>query len=582
MPGFFVSNCSVNFDLRDYYKEKCVAQKMNFATKGITVKRQTLNKFMDDKIFDDNNDYLIVLEGYLLNKHDLLEKYKQDTLWLLLTTMYEKNGETFFREFRGCFSGTFYDKKKNRWLFFTNQIGDNPLFYFYDGNMFAVGSQIQYLLDFCDENKIKLSFNESCAYQLMTFGYVATNEIYAKEINRIGAGDYLVVQDGNLFKKTYHRFEKNLNRFQGKTEDEIIIELDKAFKKAVSLEWEKDNEYGLKHFADLSGGLDSRMNYWVAHELMNCHPLVLTYSKAGYLDETIAENIAHKWRDEIIFKALDDATFLYDIDENTSLLGGLSLYSGITGGKRLLENLNLHNYGIEHTGMVGDAILGSFYSTPSDGEQRRPTGMYSQKLIMRLSEKALNWYQNYFDYEIYLMYARGFHGACNSHLIRRNFTEVGSPFLNVDFMQLCYDIPVELRVGHRIYKRWIIKMHPDAANFKWEKTGAKITEGQFIGTVRKAIKRGPNKIKKILGKDELIKTGMNPLDYWLSENEKLREYIDSYEKKGYVYLPAGTSKQLEEDMKNLYAYGNTNEKTMVLTVLSSMKLYFGEKNGTHT
>ena len=180
------------------------------------------------------------------------------------------------------------------------------------------------------------------------------------------------------------------------------------------------------------------------------------------------------------------------------------------------------------------------------------------------------------------MYARGFHGACNSHLIRRNFTEVGSPFLNVDFMQLCYDIPVELRVGHRIYKRWIIKMHPDAANFKWEKTGAKITERQFIGTVRKIIKRGPNKIKKILGKDELIKTGMNPLDYWLSENENLREYMDSYEKKGYMYLPIGTSKQLGEDMKNLYAYGNTNEKTMVLTVLSSMKLYFGEKNEPHT
>ncbi len=72
--GFFVSNCSVSFDLRDYYKEKCVAQKMDFATEGITVKRQTLNKFMDDKILDDNNDYLIVLEGYLLNKHDLLEK----------------------------------------------------------------------------------------------------------------------------------------------------------------------------------------------------------------------------------------------------------------------------------------------------------------------------------------------------------------------------------------------------------------------------------------------------------------------------------------------------------------------------
>lgn len=35
---------------------------------------------------------------------------------------------------------------------------------------------------------------------------------------------------------------------------------------------------------------------------------------------------------------------------------------------------------------------------------------------------------------------------------------------------------------------------------------------------------------------------------------------------------------------NDFSVGNydSNEKTMVLTVLSSMKLYFGEKNGTHT
>lgn len=62
MPGFFASDCSVSFDLRDYYKEKCVAQKMDFATECITVKRKTLNIFMDDKIFDGNNDYLIALD----------------------------------------------------------------------------------------------------------------------------------------------------------------------------------------------------------------------------------------------------------------------------------------------------------------------------------------------------------------------------------------------------------------------------------------------------------------------------------------------------------------------------------------
>lgn len=66
----FESNCSVNFDLRDYYKEKCVTPKWISLRK--VVQRQSLNKFMDDKIFEDSDDYLIVQERDLLNRHDLL------------------------------------------------------------------------------------------------------------------------------------------------------------------------------------------------------------------------------------------------------------------------------------------------------------------------------------------------------------------------------------------------------------------------------------------------------------------------------------------------------------------------------
>lgn len=253
---------------------------------------------------------------------------------------------------------------------------------------------------------------------------------------------------------------------------------------------------------------------------------VLTYCKDGYLDELIAKEIADYWKDEFIFKPLDDAAFMYDLEDNTCLLGGLSLYSGITGGKRFLESLDLTKYGIEHTGMVGDVALGSFLSDPVDNERKWPTGMYSEKLEDRLPRHVRKPGQKYYDHEIFLMYARGFHGACNSHLIRRNYTEVGSPFLNVEFMQLCYDIPIELRIDHNIYKKWVIRKYPQAAKFKWEKIGGRITESHSRTVLRKLVKRGPKKLLRMLGMGSKISVGMNPIDYWISQNNDLQAFLD--------------------------------------------------------
>jgi asparagine synthase (glutamine-hydrolysing) len=547
---------------------------------GGIAQRQTLNKFIQDKAFEETDQLIIIAEGYLLNKTELFGKYIASTMAELIRHMLQNCGETFFAEFRGCFSGAIYIKAEDKWIIYTNQIGDNPIFYLNINGKFAAASQVNYLLGYCKEQGIDLTFSESCAYQMLTYGYVVTNETYANEIKRLYGGDYLVYQNGKLEVKTYHRFGKHTERFEGKTEAQIIDEIDRVFRNAVALEWGKDDEYGYRHLADLSGGLDSRMNLWVAHEMQDRHMTVLTYCKEGYLDEIIAKEITDFWNDDFLFKPLDDAAFMYDLEDNTDLLSGLSLYSGITGGKRFLASLDLKDYGIEHTGMVGDIALGSFYHRPDDGNRKWPTGMYSEKLKSKLPEHVQNEGQKYYDHEIFLMYARGFHGACNSHLIRRNYTEVGSPFLNVEFMQLCFDIPVKLRIGHYIYKKWIIQMYPQAAKFKWEKIGGRITEKHSITVLRRLIKKGPKKLLRMLGLDTVISEGMNPIDYWISKDVKLREFLDKSKEKLLREEKQHYSPTLTEDLSKLYDEGNASEKAMVLTVLSATKMYFSAiRNG---
>lgn len=579
MPGFFVSNKNIDIELKNRYSESCIAESIS-STTG-TFKRNTLDKFMNDKTLANVSDITIILDGYLLNKKELFQNYHVNSIEELILKMYHTCGETFFSNFRGAFSGALFDKSSDKWIVYTNHIGDAAVFFYKTNDSFFAGSQVNYVIDAARAQNLPLTFHELAAYQMLTYAFMIDDSTYAKEIKRLRGGTYLCVENGHAEVKEYHTFTQNPERFANYSENNLIKIINQQFQEAVRVEYEKDSEYQYEHLSDLSGGLDSRMNIWVAHAACGIdHIQCLTYCKANYLDELIAKEISEYWKDELLVKPLDDISFLYDIDENIFLTGGLSLYSGITGGKRMLESINMSRYGLEHTGQVGDAILGSFFSTPIEQEQRKPSGMYSEVFSNRISDFTSREVQKYKSYEIYLMYARGFQGAANTHQIRRNYTEVASPFLYVDFLQTCLDIPTELRIKHHLYKKWILSCYPDAAKFTWEKTGNKITESSSTTFLKKVITHGPracvNRISKIFGYKPISKSGMNPLDYWISQDQKLRSFWSQYVEETLQQFSSLFSSQLKLDIQHLFYNGNASEQVMALTVLGALKLYFGK------
>lgn len=573
MPGFFVSDRKTKFQLHNRYPQRCIREEIPSAG---TVRRHTLNKFIEDKTFCETDSLILIAEGYLLNKTALFARYGVQSVATLMETMYRAEGEAFFAAFRGAFSGALYDKEKDLCLLYTNHTGDKAVFYTLCGSHFAAGSQVNYVLDACKELDWPLTLDEQAAYQMLTFGFMESDGTYAKEIRRLLGGTYLRIEKGEAQVLRYFRLEKHPERFEGQTEDQIIDALDAEFRRAVDAEYRKDEEYGLKHLADISGGLDSRINTWVAHEMSPRHLQLITYSKNNYLDERIAKEIAVHWKDELLFRQLDDASYLYELDELVFLNAGLSLYSGITGGKRMLEDLNLDAYGLEHTGQVNGAVIGSLLCGKDGLEKRYPSGKFSNKLNHRLDQAYA---ANFDDHELYLLSTRTFRGILNTQLIRENYTEIAFPFLDVELLQLCLDIPLEYRLGHNIYKKWILTKYPQAARFRWEKTGAKISEGKPIGLLRKVITKGPHKLLRMMGKHSLSNHGMNPLDYWFGRDKALQTYLNRREAEGYRCLPQA-SDRLISDMKQLYATGSFNEKAMVLTILAAAKLYFGDNSNS--
>lgn len=578
MPGFFGihGKNEINGSLSVEQRKNIVVDQINLD--NLFIERRTVDKFLNDKIFFDDTDYTIVTEGVLLNSLELIAKYRQSNLKETIVAMYESNGETFFKEFRGSFSGLFRDKKNNKTLIFTDHIGSKQIFYSKVNERFVFGSEINFIVDFYKNNQHKCSLNTNAAYFLLTYGFMVEEHTLFSEIKKLVAGHYIKLTDDKFEIIKYHQLDNTPN--YGQSEKEIIERIDHLFRQAVKRAFEKDREYGYKHLVGLSGGLDSRMTTWVANDMGYGYQIVnYTFSQSDYLDETIPKAIAADLKHEWIFKALDNGLFLKDIDDTVRICSGGALYYGLAHGKSCLDLIDKSQFGIVHTGMLGDVIIGTFYSSlDKDKEFEVTDGTYSKVLAKKLDKSMFS--SNYKNEEIFKFYTRGFTGANQGILVHQEFSESYSPFYDLEFLEYCLTIPVELRFNHKIYKQWIINKYPKAADYVWEKTGGKITDKSVNIFGRNVLlSKLPSKIFWYLLKRIRIehssqnsKKHMNPLDYWYRTNSDLRTYLDMYFDDNIDLL--SFDNELKNDCTTMYKNHSNIEKNQVITLLGVMKRYF--------
>lgn len=608
MPGF-IAIIGSDIKVSPSSEERCLVSSVQ--SKNFFVEHRTNKKFSNDKFLLENEDFVFLLDGVVFNNHKLREKYKCSEWKECVEKMHSKDALTFYNEFRGSFLGLVYDKKKDSWLFYTDHVGDKQIFYaqLEDGG-WLIGTEMNYMVETMRLNKQKMTPDRDAAYMVITLGYVIENNTLVNEIRKLVAGHYLVLSNGKVMEYQYHRF---CNKPIERSKEKMIEEIDKRFRNAVQLQFEKDKEYGYRHVTGLSGGLDSRMTVWVAHELGYTHQLNMTFCQSNYFDFKVAQQIATDLRHDFIFKALDGGNCIYEIDNISRLTYGMACFFGLAHGKSLFDNFNYSSYGIVHTGMLGDVVIGSYMG---DALYRPPfisDGAYSTELIDRLKEYSFKY--TYDNAEIYMMYNRGF-GFCGQGTLTYDHcqTENYSPFCDVDFLEYCFSIPLEWRCGHKIYHEWILSKYPQAANYIWERIGISINEYRkqeriskksierhymnifglkvpalndpyFIDYVEGFILRRLGLRKKVMKQPQtneeknhtfmlLTKDNMNPVDYWYYGNPDLKGFMDGYWER---YIDIIKDKQLLDDMTFLYKdCAATYDKLQPLTLMAAYRLIWGK------
>lgn len=525
-----------------------------------------LNKFPDDIVDSCNVERDCFLDGYVLNKTELMEMVEAKS-W---KSAFEKicKSDVFLQPMRGAFCGFIYTHETGDFLVYSDHMGTRAVYYYCIGDKIIIASNVAVLAETLKENELDYHFDENAAKYMLTYGYMLDDTTFIHEVKRVLPGQYVRLNRG-VQKTVYYRMTNEKKRQM--TESEAIEKIDTAFRRAIGREFEKDREYGYRHLVDLSGGLDSRMVCWVAHEMGYTDQLNFTYCRNRYLDQSISEKIAETLKHEYVFKSLDDAKWMYDIDEMIEKNNGAALYHGMTGGNRFLSILDKNKFGIEHTGMVGDVIPSSFYKEESIAYGKPEFGrhQYSEKLRYDFDERIL---YNFPNQEIFALYTRGLLGAASSYMIRQSYFETSSPFLDVDFVDVCLSLPFSYRKSHSIYLEWINSKYPEAAEFGWEKWGgvkpkkSHIKYRKVVTTFRLIDIYG----RRLLKMPE--KNYMNPLDYWFEQDAKIQEFYDSYYEENIDRTQMTDG--LRQDLKKLYQKGNIYEKGMVLTILGAVKRYF--------
>lgn len=569
MPGIYgivsVEKIKHRIDISDsFYKEPSVNYLREYYGKfpNATFGRFSVNKFQNDKIFERIGNILICTDGIILNLKSLLQKYKVKGLGELIVKLYNEHGYKFINILRGNFVVSLYFHKENKLILFTDHLAAKPIYYFYDKNSHALifASDLKVATKNMKQFGFLPHLDIRGAYCLLTFGYMLGDITLIEEIKKIPPGNVLIYENGAIKLEEYYRLS---NKPYIKTdEEESIRELDRLFKEAVKVEYEKDLEYGYKHIATLSGGLDSRTNIGYAKKIGFNNITCFTFSQSGYLDEKIAKKICSDNHLEFVFYALDNGDYLINYMDNiVNSNDGLVLYSGSAHFYNCIRKLSFQDYGLIHTGMIGDGVLGSLLGSPKH-DNHTYLGEYSDKLMKKINPCAQEEFAKYSDIELFKFYNRCINGAFNGYRMAEQFTEFSSPFLYIDFLDYALKINPKYRHKESIYLKWINKYLPEFTNYKWEKCG--ITPKYPILILNIFVN-----FRKMMGKYFNEKySSMNPMEYWWRKNITLQKQICSVFKKNIRNLKNYPG--LLDDSNYLFKEGTLLEKTQVLTLLKAI------------
>lgn len=522
------------------------------------------DKFIADKFFLENEDYIWGLDGYVLNRKNLQNNFANSEWSKLFLHEFLKNADNILSLMSGEFAGFVYTKKDKSLQLFNNSTGSKNYHFFQNEDCFIFSSGPILVHQYLKALNIPISFDELSISMFLSYGYYINYGSVFKEISKMKPGTILEIKGSKLSSSHYKSFA-NLKKFElGETE--LLKAFDQEMLEAVRVNFEKDRSEGYEHYVTLSGGMDSRVTSMIGHQLGYTEQLNICCSKSNYDDHITSQKIASDLGHKYFFYPLDKPEHLLSPEEQIRENDGLVNYSGAAHVHNTFKVSYNPKHGLIQTGQLGDGILGGFLSTTDQAKPDFRTGMMTDIFYKKYPEQFEAITDGFEDEESFKLYTRGFLLNHNSFWLMESMGYYSSPFLNEQFLEFSMRIPNKFKYREIFYLKWMQKHQANLVKYPWEyihmKPDAmwKINYARWINYVRYFHKKYSLSARR--------KNQMTPEEHWLNSPTGLTEFLSKRFQELFELLPDAFP--LKTEIKAYFESGNFNQKTTVISLLQSI------------
>lgn len=498
----------------------------NLNTSLFEIKITESNRFIEDSISYESEDYQIISSGYFLNTKDCLKNYHCKNLVELILALYQEE-IPIPKVLYGAYIIIIYVKKTGKLLVFNDLLSKHSIFYSYekDTQQLFLSDHFFGVVGLLKEKGVSYTIDELGVKMMIRHRMFYDNITYINEVKFLCPFQYITITNRRC----------NIDKIQKSTILDVTIDeaahnIHTLFKKAVIYQYEKNEKNGYPQVITLSGGMDSRTTFLYSLQCGYTSQKCYNYAETGSADFKIAEELAQKNNCDFYFHSLGNGFFLTKRDELCVANEGQMNYAGTTGTMDSLSFFNSKDFAIIHTGLGGGEIMGDVCS--SEHPNRKEKIINSLRYRLGKGKKDFGWptffsslncteddlkrihaiQNNYSDFNEF-QNLNDLRRCLNAQKIAFSFgCYYISPFLYEDFFCYMLRIPYELKKNRQLYLYWQKKYNPK--QFETKSTFRYgITSRSEIAYYAKRL--WIYLINKSGGKTHY---DMNPIEYWKKNN----------------------------------------------------------------
>jgi asparagine synthase (glutamine-hydrolysing) len=533
----------------------------------LTVVSSFKPKTVDDSFIEIDNGGFTLFEGIAVSRKTQKDCQSALSMKSHLLDVLKKNNENELASLHGQFACMNYSQSKQELNVYNNVSNSFRVYYYHQDGILIVASSIKIIVTLLQANNISYSVDEIGIRMMLSYGYMIRDWTTISEIRQFGSAGKINYVGDRLKRSAYFRFDTSI-KYSDKRK--IAFDLKEMFSEVVRTSFERDEKQ--RHFAFISGGLDSRLVVWTAHELGYEQVDCLNFSQPGYLDQTIATQICHRLGFNMTFFSLGGGEYLKNLDDNLKYHEGQIVLHGAAHLYSSIKTMDMQKYGIMHSGQIGDILKGSYLQRSEHSAVNMFAAAYSSKILGTIAPYLQKYKQEYATHEQFVLENRGFNGMTNGDLACLDFGYSPSPFLDPNFMQYCLNIDPELRARAMMYLYWMRHSYPEASRFRWEKYNCPVKTPYLLARLRYNMWRGSDKIIRMITKKPNT-LNMNPFDYWWNTNPSLRQH---YSDKFTIpeYLRSHFNRELTEAIETMLSSNSLSEKLQAYCAVRSTSYYY--------